>query len=574
MLLISLLACQGAYKGPIQVTPLYAGGASPDRGHLVVELLDQQGQGVGDWQPGEIALSIDDGSREHALRTWADQDAQQPVLMLLDLSDSVEDADGLEALKEFGLAVVGGMEPGQPLELVGYSELNEVLLTSTGNRFSRQAVWEDLIDLGSVSNTNGALVDALERWEDDLSPEQGGTRGVLVLVTDGGDGPDDTTISEVIEARGDKAVIVVEVNTSRTDLDQVATHGHFEIDSYAELPALADQVLDRMERGRSGLVFATWCGSSGTVELTFTRERLKGAWYGTAVVDGSDTVAWGRTSSLPEPMQTHHARILDGWMYTSGGDEDGSVLYTRVLEDGRLGSWREGWSIDAGEETRLHAAEGRLWAINGTEAWQSWIDEDGLNGEWEGIESPGYSNVIRDHEGSLYSITRDRVYLADITDAGLGSWSSSEDFPAPLDGGYVGGAFAGGELVVVGSQRASGESWRTVGYRASVSSDGSLGSWAEVAFGPFMGLWLNVDSDGQYVYVFPGDDGDTSDVLSARPGESWSTAGALSQARRWYATAASEGYVYLHGGDISGEGDEGALYTMAVDGRLELSCIE
>lgn len=572
-MLLLLIACNADYKGPVSAKGLWAGASAPNRAHALVELVDANGRGL-DWVGGELSTTVDGAEVLPRYRSFDDVDGTQAVVLMVD--QALDEPDDITAIQGFALKLADGLDEGQTFTMLGFGEESTVLRAETSDSSRIQDAIDELEADSGPTNLNAAMVDAFEQLEEQLLPGEPLKREVIVLVSDGGDAVDDVSLESVRAARGERAVITVGLGTDHEDL---ATHGSWEAKEAADLPALADEVSVRLQETRDALVWATWCNDesdgSHVVGVDFERERLKGSWEDSVeLISTSGT--WGDTAALPVNLQTHHARAWNGHVYVGGGDEDGSTYWAPLLDDGRVGRWREGPPLDTGEETRFHAGRDRLYAINSTNAWTAEILEGGQPGAWTGIDSPGYANVIRHHEDVLYSVTRQTVYFTDLDQHGLPEgWQESEPFPEDLDGGYVGAAFAADMLVVVGSWRSGSDSdWITRGYFAPVEADGSLSDWTQIDFGTFMGLWLNVDSDGEFAYVFPGADADDLGILAIDPGRSVSEVAALAREREYYSLAVSEeGFLYLHGGRADGEANEEGIYSQAIDGDLGLGCV-
>ena len=565
-----LLACNPDYKGPVSAKGLWAGASAPNRAHAVVELVDARGRGV-PWSGSELTTTVDGSEVLPRYRSFEELDATQAVVLLVDLA--LEDAGDLTELKAFATKLAEGLDDQSTFTIIGFDETSSTLRPETTDPERIAAAITELEAASGPTNRNEALVDTFALVKDQLQPGEPLKRHVIVLLSDGGDPVDDTSLESVHAERGELAVIGVGLGVEH---DDVATHGSWKVKDASELGAVAGEVTTRLAETRDALVEATWCheGDDGghVLGVDFERDRLKGSWEDSVELI-TTTATWGDTAGLPVYLQTHHGRAWDGHLYVGGGDEDGSTYWAPLLDDGRVGRWRDGPRLDSGEETRFHAGRGRLYAINGEYAWTSALLEDGEPQGWSIMDSPGYSNVIRHHEDVLYSVTRQRVYFTDLDQNDLPEgWQASGDFPEDLDGGYVGAVIAGDELVVVGSWRSGSDSdWVTRGYRSSVDD---LETWTPIDFGVFMGLWLNVDTDGEFVYVFPGADADTLGILSARPGEAWTEVAALAKPREWYSTAVSEdGFVYLHGGRADNEAWEEGLYTQAIEGDLGLDCV-
>ena len=574
-MLLFLAACNADYKGPVSANALHAGSSPPNRVDVVVELVDANGRGVADWTGGEVAVALDGDEIAHTKRTWDEIAAEQPVTVLVDVA--VDDSSVLTSYRSFLTRLVEGLEDDQPLAIGTFAETVDLHRTSTRDAELIAAAIDQVDDSAAgPTNLHDAVIDGLATWEDQLEPDGPVRRGVLVILTDGGSSPSDSTLEAARTAAEGRAIIGVSLGRPG-GLSDVASHGVFEASEAADVPALGDAVATALQEHQDATVFASWCNDLGdaTVDLSvdFQRDRLKGSLEETLeLIDVS--AVWGSTGEIPEEVQTHGARIADGFAYIGGGDEDGSTWFAAVRDDGRIGAWRPGPRIDTGEETRFHAADGWVYAVNGDVAYRGQI-VDGEPLGWTLMDSPGATNVLRSHGGRLYAISRDDVWVTELTDGDPDGWTLAGDYPDELAGGYVGGAFVGDRLVAVGSWRSGSDSdWVTRAYAADVQGDGTFGDFETLSVPAFMGLWLNVDAVGDELVVLPGDDADSDDILVGDGVGGWSVAGTFSQTRTYYATATDGDRLYVMGGRADDEPVTDLLMTRLVDGELELTCVE
>ncbi|MCP4805107.1 MAG: VWA domain-containing protein [Proteobacteria bacterium] len=572
-MLLLLAACNADYKGPVSADGLYIGSSPPTRADVVVELVDANGRGVSDWTGGEVSISIDDDELAHTKRTWDQVAAEQPVVVLVDIA--VDDSSVLTSYRSFLTRLVDGLDDDQPLTILTFGETVDVHRASTRNADLIATAIDELNDSADgPTNLHDGVIDGLATWDDQLEPDGAIRRGVLVVLTDGGTSPSDSTLEQVRTAAEGRAVMGVALGRPG-GLDDVATHGLFEAKEAADLPPLADDVATALQELQDAIVFASWCNTdgdkTGALAVDFARGTLKGSLEENMELIDVPAV-WGASGVIPEEVQTHSARISDGYMYVGGGDEDGSTWYAPLRDDGRVGSWRPGQAIDSGEETRFHVADGWAYAVNGGDAYRGEI-VDGAPQGWTIMLAPGATNALRSHGGRLYSITRDDIWVTELDNGDPTGWTLAGEYPEELAGGYVGGAFVGDRVVAVGSWRSGADSdWTTRAYAADVNADGSLGDFDTYALPAFMGLWLNVDAVGDELVVLPGDDADSSDILVGDGVGGWSVAGSFSAARTYYATAVEGDRLFILGGRAADEPTDELLYSELVDGTLSLSC--
>ncbi len=557
-MMILLLAC-AEYKAPLSLDTLWVGTTAPNRGHLVAELQDSRGLTVTDWTEDELSLLIDGDEIAAEVRGWGDRDVLQKTIILLDLSDGAS----IGPLKAAARTVIEQVE-GE-IALVGYAGEVEVFRSLTLDKDSLRTSLDELDILGATTNTNQALIEVLDDWDEDMDPSTGGVRGAVLVISNGGDGPDTIGLSDVREAAEGRPIISIGIGTN---LEGFASHGSFRARDDEALPDTVDEALAALAASREGLMWLSWCGGGDQADLTFRRGRLRGSLLETVGGTGlSETAAWGQVTDLPEPIEAHHSRVVGEHLYVGGGDWDGNIFYARQLDGGLLGHFREGPAVPVpGSETRFGSWNDQLVAINGDKAWLLPLDEDGAPTEWEEMPSPLYANTIREADGVLYSISRQHVYVWDGS-----AWAQSAEIPDDGLDGYVGATIADGRIAVVGAWRAEATApWESRGW--SVSKD-SLDDWEMLpSFPHYMGYFSTTDGEGSEVLVFPGSDADALDVLRL-DGESWVVAGSLAIARDYYSTAfGPDGLLYLHGGRVEGAKITTGYISRIQGGELSLTC--
>jgi hypothetical protein len=565
MLITLLLACGADIKGPLQSTLLTAQGMAPDRVTAGVWLQDADGRGVDDWDAGELTLSE---AGEDVSPTWLsaqEMRVEAPIWVLVDVS---QDGD-LEAARGVLQAIADARMPDQPMGILSFADSMSVERSATTDGDAVQASIDDLVAQGPTTNLRGAVLAALGEWEDQSDATLALVRGTLVVVSDGGTGPDPTSQEDLDAVTLDRAIIGVDLGAGKA-ISSLATAG------VAEDAAGAVELL---ERAQGSLIYATWCSDSrdGLVdfELNFKRGRLRGSAMGS--VDAGalrDTVALESTTPLPEPIRDLNGVILGEWLVVGGGDADGSVYSAPIRLDGRLGSFRAGANIPSGENTRLHGVGDTVYAINGDQAWMASFEE-GLVGSWSETESPGYANVMRSEGETLYSISRQRAYQVQAGGE-LSGWSTSADIP---DGGLdqaVSGGVAGGNLYVVGSWRSGpDQAWQSRGWVADAQDPSS---WTELALpGGYLGTWLGVADDGERLVIFPGSDADARTIWVGTPESggqlAWTEGGTLAVERNAFSIAVDTiGRVYLHGGEVDGTLSEAGVVGQVSGESLALIC--
>ncbi|MED5371407.1 MAG: VWA domain-containing protein [Myxococcota bacterium] len=555
MLLLSLLACGGDLRGPLKSTLLSAEALAPNRAQLSFWLRDADGLGVDDWSPDELSLEVEGELVDASFVPTSERDLRTPWILLLDVS---EDGD-LQATFDVAQALLDAREPGQPAQILAFADGVETLSPLTSDGETLQAALDGFSAMGPTTNLRDAVLVSLGEWEDSLLANTGLQRGVLVVVSDGGQGPDPTTSEDIAAAAGDKAIVGVDLGAGK-DLEVLATAG---------VAQDAAGAVELVQRASGAVIVATWCSDADAdfvFGVDFRRGRLRSSFTGTIPASGFGAVGLENTNPLPEPIRDLNGVILGDWLIVGGGDADGSTYSAPILPDGRLGHWRTGAQIPSGENTRMHGVGESLYAVNGDQAWVSSL-VDGVVQSWEEMESPGYANQLRSDDSSLYSIARQRVFQASAGGGAVGAWSVSEDIPEGGLDNYVGGGIAGGTLYVVGSWRSGpGEAWESRGWFTDAQS---MDAWTELTLpGGYLGTWLSVADDGERLLLLPGSDADDRRIWIGTPDTDgqllWEEGPSLAMERDAYSAAMDEqGRIYLHGGE-----SEDGLLQVGVRGRL------
>lgn len=580
VLLLVPLVLPGCLGGSAELRGLWSGGAAPSRVGVVAQLVDGDGIGILDVESGEISVSIDGepvtdpavyGPEALRLRT--------PLTLLIDQSQGALTAEAAPALREVVSAILGDLPAEQPARLLVFSDGVEELADFTTDRDALSGAVAALgTARGPVTDLNGALITALDGG-DQLDMSLGLVRGVTVVITDGGDGPAVVSASDVIAARGDAALLVVQLGGGGAT--ELANVGGVRIRKAEDLAEHSDAVRDSIRAALGSTLLVSVCADERdgehTVELLFERNSDRASWLGTFSAEGFDDVGlWDAATPLPELMREAQTAVNAAGVFIAGGDGEGSVYYAPLREDGLLASWSLVGSLPSGSEAGIAATDEALYAVNGPYAWTALLGEDGLPGAWVEMESPGYANVLRAWSGHLWSISRDAAYVGPIgADGAAGPWTASAPFPEGLDGG-LGMAIAGGHMVVVGNI-GRGDDWTATAYAAALGEDGSFGPWETLAgFPAYLGYWLTADSDGEAIYVFPGADADGLEVYAATVSEAgvgaWQLAGRLGEARDQYATAVANNRLFLLGGELDGDATTEGIAGGVMAGALGFDC--
>ncbi|MBF0621496.1 MAG: VWA domain-containing protein [Magnetococcales bacterium] len=336
-----------------------------------------------------LALSTDDDENSYALDVQEDSGTLQttetfPLLtsideinqtirsvLVLDISTSLTQ-DDLDDLKTSAISFIekhfSDTLTAVNREMAIYTFDDTVYLTAD---FSSDA--DSLTDAVNgisrgMSSTNlyGALETALDSFDNMLEPNDTGSYdleyGFVILITDGVDNTDLTTLSDVITARGDKEVFTIGVgdDVDETVLSQIAQTSDqaeltgeesvFSLTDYTDLDTALDTIYSRINNYADGMYLLNYQSpkrdSSHTLSLAITDNEYTGtdaelsdsfdadSFYSQLVVSGLVTGLSDRTVTLKNTLDDDTPYdTRDDVSYTVEISRDGAFLFTQTLED-------------------------------------------------------------------------------------------------------------------------------------------------------------------------------------------------------------------------------------------------
>ncbi len=246
-----------------------------------------------------------------------------------------------------------------------------------------------------------------------------------------------------------------------------------------------------------------------------------------ASVSGGAPGAWTKTVALPGPISSHSAAVNNGYIYTTGGLDTGSVITSSVFyaflnSTGSISNWSSTKSLPS--------------AIDGHFA----VVYNGYIYTIEGIDASG--NVTT------------TVFYAFLNSTGsISNWSSTTQLPGATDGSAF--AYNGYIYATGGSDPNSPPNSTTTVYYAPINSTGSLGAWSTTTALPSAIAKHTAIPRSGYVYTIGGYGNGfsvTSTVFYAQiNGDgtigAWNTTTKLPSAN-FGSAATYNGYVYETGG--------------------------
>jgi N-acetylneuraminic acid mutarotase len=304
-------------------------------------------------------------------------------------------------------------------------------------------------------------------------------------------------------------------------------------------------------------------GTMATTDVAFAKVNANGS-----------LGAWKSAASLPSALNGvsfSDAAVYNGYVYISGGYNSStstyekSVYYARLHSDGTIGSWQQATASlpTALANHAMLASDGYLYVTGGANSggdqaavYYAPVYTNGQVGTWRSTVSlpvaiSRHTSVAAN--GYLYALgggNAAAVQYAKITPEGTtDGYTATKSF---TDARANFGAVAhGGYLYVAGGNCNSCSGGYSDGVQAAqVGADGQLGSWAAVnTFSGARGSLAVAASDG-YMYISGGNNGQGTSVEYAPftgGGQlgSWQSTTALPQSMSEHAMTAYGGYVYV-----------------------------
>ncbi len=298
-----------------------------------------------------------------------------------------------------------------------------------------------------------------------------------------------------------------------------------------------------------------------------------------------ELAAWNTATSFAIPRGSHSGVAYNGYLYVLGGTADdvtrfNDVQFAPINADGSLGAWQSTTSFNTGRRSHASVAyNGYLYVLGGAptgggvlnDVQYAPINADGSLGAWQyatsfspgrlafsSVAYNGYLYVIQGFYYSAASPLTDVQYAPINADGSLGAWQSTTSF-SPARYGNTSVACAG-RIYTLGGSGWNG-SYYTLGdvkYTA-INANGSLDSWQNsTTLNPSLVAHGLAEHDGHLILTgglnIPS--GVLEDVKYAEVNAdgslgTWQELTSLSAARHSHASVASNGYLYVMGGNDS-----------------------
>ena len=299
--------------------------------------------------------------------------------------------------------------------------------------------------------------------------------------------------------------------------------------------------------------------------------------------------SWATTTSFTTARCAHTSVAYNGYLYIIGGDTtSGAVSITDVQcapinANGTLGSWTTTHSLNAVRDYHTSAVyNGYLYVIGGLSPGSSLTssvqyasisntltNNDGTVGTWSSTTYPttraahssaaynGYLYVMGGYNGS--NVISSVQYASISSNGTLGSWTTTQSFNVVRN--YHTSAAYNGYLYVIGGATSAStpitSQLSSVEY-ASISSNGTLGSWTLTTSLTLGTIWHSSVAYNGYLYVLGGytsNSNVTSNVQYASISSngtlgSWTPANSFITPRICHSSVAYNGYLYVMGGSL------------------------
>lgn len=203
-----------------------------------------------------------------------------PTVLLLDLSRSVY-TKWIAQVKDSAYKIIDSLDPAQRLAIVTFSTTTTRRTEFTADKAVLKKAIADISQADGIStNLYGALQTGYGMWNDGFyayepsSPDPQLVAGLQIVVTDGNDTAELSTLAQAVAARGNKRTIFIRVgpNVDADVAESIGNLGVIEVDSFSNLADSVGTMVDRVARLNSAIYVAEYCTAAraGQHELLFT----------------------------------------------------------------------------------------------------------------------------------------------------------------------------------------------------------------------------------------------------------------------------------------------------------------
>ena len=326
-----------------------------------------------------------------------------------------------------------------------------------------------------------------------------------------------------------------------------------------------------------------------------------GAWttsgsniYNTTAAGGDDPGSWTTQANSPDARYFHGVTTANGYLYVVGGTGVNTVYYSKIGNDGTPGAWTLTSALPAAAQGSAVVVNGHIYFMNSgtTNVYYATINSDGSLGAWTATTalpySPSEGSVVT-AGGYIFMLTggsSTNVYSAKVnSDGTLGSWQAATSLPSYRNGPA---AVVMNGYIYLWSGWDSSSTYQATGYYAKILAGGMLGPWNTATSLPSPRGHAGIVASNGDIYVLGGECnncGGTSVYSTVyylhvnsdgTMDSAWSSATGLPTALRAFSAVIANGYAYAVDG-INGSGTvvntvyDVPMSHILVTGRLGVS---
>jgi VWFA-related protein len=218
--------------------------------NIMFQVTDMDGNGVADLTQEDFEVLEDElavSPSESAMQIRKQEVIPYRMRTVLMLDNSYSIGNNLSEIKAAAKSLVNNKLPRQEIAVFSFSEEPSLVIDFTDDiNVLNDAI--NSIQLGyATTNLYGAVIDGVNHWSDQYQTEEI-EQGFMVLFTDGSDTQASHTLSEALEARGEKKVYAVGLGSEiePSVLKQIGNAGSYAIENVSELTAKFEEIQNEM----------------------------------------------------------------------------------------------------------------------------------------------------------------------------------------------------------------------------------------------------------------------------------------------------------------------------------------
>jgi N-acetylneuraminic acid mutarotase len=242
--------------------------------------------------------------------------------------------------------------------------------------------------------------------------------------------------------------------------------------------------------------------------------------------NGDLTSSWSNVGTLPVAMHGMGYVATKGRFYLIGGETNSgysSAVYSAPINsDGTLGDFRTETSLpDARFTPTCFVIKNKLYLVSGSNnnnnsdykaVYKSTINNDGTLSSWNALpDFPigfqfGKPLFIKDRIyifGTYDANGNSKIYYSTYdSDGNIGSWTYVSDMPNNIYSSAI--VCTDNYVFSIGGYDQANSTYTNAAYRASILSDGSIGSWTQISDGSVAASYAQSAIAGNRIYFIGG----------------------------------------------------------------------